>query len=495
MVLGLSQKERNAVLWAALQNGKAEPIRQALKRGGDPNMTVPNGGYNVLSWSAEQYYGSDARERSLILLDAGADPNLKGDNGSTPLYYAVRRSHRDLVQKMMEKGGDPLVRNKNGQTPLSYAVSERDWSSVQAMLTSEVVARLPAPVKGDHDSLEVFSLVRDMIDRGAHPNYFKPLLEKIPDMSAGAEAGYSLAHTAVARNNTSALEALMTRGDFDINAVMRGGRSLLHTALGSNHIDLAQSLINKGADIAATDANGRSVLEAAAQQGAIPLMNLIMRKMREKTGQEQLDSHILNRALLAAAHNGHARAIDVLIRAGADKNALNTKGETPLILAAKGQFAEAVKMLVVKHEADTQISDDAGMIAYDHALEHKKKGKAELADYLILFQPGYEPPPPPPPPPPPVDHNRYVKASDFSVDVKEKGLTMTFNFWTQQVIYRDPEIKQGSNMTIMRFDEIQRQESIAEARDMLERLGGKPPAYDGVGAQKKGGLAGLHKPS
>lgn len=495
MVLGLSQKERNAVLWASVQNGKAEPIRLAIKRGGNPNMTAPESSDSILAWAADQYYTSDVRERCLALLEAGADPNQPNDNGSTPMHFAARRSHRDIIVKMIEKGGDPLARSKNGQTPLSHAISERDWNSVQAMLTPEVLARLPVPVAGDRDSFQIFALARDMIEQSGHPNYFKTLLGKIPDISVGIEAGYSLAHSAVARNNTGALEVLMARGDFDINAVMRGGRTLLHTALGNKNIDLAQSLINKGADISAVDVNGRSVLEAAAQQGVVALMNQIMKKLREQTGKEEIDADILNRALLAAADNGHARAAEVLIRAGAGKDSVNAKGETPLILAAKGQHMEVVKMLIVKYEADTQIPDGTGMIAYDHALEHKKKGKAELADYLILFQPGYEPPPPPPPPPPPVDHNRFSKASDYSIDVKEKGLTMTFNFWTQQVIYRDPEIKQGNNMTIMRFDEIQRQESIAEAHEMLVRLKGNPPPYEAVGAQKKGGLGGLNKPS
>jgi len=60
---------------------------------------------------------------------------------------------------------------------------------------------------------------------------------------------------------------------------------------------------------------------------------------------------------------------------------------------------------------------------------------------------------------------------------------------------RDPDIKQGPNMTVLKFEDIPRQESIAEAREMLERLGGKPPEYASVGAQKKSSLPMPGKPS
>lgn len=489
MVWGLSQKERNAVLWAALKNGKAEPIKQALQRGGDPDMTLPDSEVPVLCWAAGEYYGSETRTRCSLLLQAGADPNKTTSHGDTALMLAVRRGHSEVVTAMLEKGADPLKANKSGQTPLDQAMANKSWQIASLMMTPEVMASLPVPTAGDRDSMRILSLARSAIDSGAYIHFLKPLLDQIADVNVGLSEGYSLAHNAVARGNTAALEALMARPDFDINVTVRAGRTLLHVALGNREFDIAQTLIGKGIDIAAADANGRTPLEIAAQNGSVALTNLLMRKMREKDGAENIAQDILDRALLAAAGQGHARICDILLKAGADKHAKNAKGETPLIAAAKEGHIETAKMLVVKHDVDTQIADDAGMIAYDHALQLKNNGKTEMADYLICFQPGYEPPAPPPPPPPPVDHNRYVKASDYSVDVKEKGLTMTFNFWTQQVIYRDPDAK-PSPLSIVRFDELPRQEAILEAREMLERLGGKPPEYGSVPAQKKthGGL-------
>ncbi len=365
MVLGLSQKERDAVLWAALQNGKEEPIKQALARGGDPNMIVPDSpdAQPALSWAAEQYYSHEARTRCNLLLEAGADPNKPDKKGTTPLHSATRRTHRDVVLQMLKKGGKVLNANEYGQTPLGNAIAEKDWTLVGQMLNAETLDALPQPVAGNRDSMQIFALARSIIEQGGHPNYFKPLLDKIADVTIGIEAGYPLAHTAVARGNTAALDALMARPDFDINVSMRGGRTLLHAALGNQNFDLAQSLIGKGADVMAADQNGRTPMETAAQNGSAGLVNQIMRKIREKTRQDKIEQSMLDRSLLAAADRGHARICDILINAGANKEAVNAKGETALIAATKEAHIETVKMLIVKHEVDTQNPDVSGLIA------------------------------------------------------------------------------------------------------------------------------------
>lgn len=491
MAFGLSQKERNDALWQALQSGKADAIRQALARGGDPNMQVPDSQKHVLSYALDTYHSSDARQRCQLLLEAGADPNIAEADGTTPLFYAARRAANETLALMLEKGADPLIKNAQGRTALHAAASDRNWTHFATMLSEATLDRLPKPVRGDKNSMLLFELASNMISAGGYSHSLKPLVEKIPDLSLGVEFGHALAHSAISHGNASAFELLSSRPDFDINAVQRGGRTLLHIALSNENLDVARTLMSKGADISVADQNGRTALDYAASAGASPLLTQILRKLRAAAGDNPLDTAPLNRALLLAAGRGHARACEILIEAGAQKDTVNDKGETPLIIAARQQSLETVKMLLVKYEVDTQTADAAGLIAYDHALEHKKKGKAELADYLIQFQPGYEPPPPPPPPPPPVDLGRFSKNSDFSVDVKEKGLTMTFNFWTQQVIFRDPDAKQG-HLTVVRFDDLPRQDAIAEAREMLERMGGRPPAYETIGGQKKPALA---KPS
>ena len=48
------------------------------------------------------------------LLNGGADPNIRDESGSTPLYYA---SNPTVIEALLNGGADPNVRDGSGKTP------------------------------------------------------------------------------------------------------------------------------------------------------------------------------------------------------------------------------------------------------------------------------------------------------------------------------------------------------------------------------------------
>ena len=56
-----------------------------------------------------------------FLLQAGANPNGRDKNNSTPLMYAARDGHLPCVQLLLHFGADPIFKDNHGWTAIMYA--------------------------------------------------------------------------------------------------------------------------------------------------------------------------------------------------------------------------------------------------------------------------------------------------------------------------------------------------------------------------------------
>ena len=54
-------------------------------------------------------------------LKAGADPNVRAEDGSTPLHWAAINGHVEAVAALLMAGADPNLRNDYGITSLDIA--------------------------------------------------------------------------------------------------------------------------------------------------------------------------------------------------------------------------------------------------------------------------------------------------------------------------------------------------------------------------------------
>ena len=76
-------------------------------------------------WRVAEYgylRGSPYREQQNVKrrIDAGADVNIKGQNGKTPLHLA---DSREVAEVLIENGSDLNAKDKNGKTPLDVTES------------------------------------------------------------------------------------------------------------------------------------------------------------------------------------------------------------------------------------------------------------------------------------------------------------------------------------------------------------------------------------
>ncbi|MGV3721612.1 MAG: ankyrin repeat domain-containing protein, partial [Actinomycetota bacterium] len=92
-----------------------------LKAGADPNQRGREGMTPLCCATA--VHGRPELLR--LLVDSGADVNAADPKGCTPLMWAVRFGNTAVARQLLELGADPNARNNDGDTVLQVAKLRR----------------------------------------------------------------------------------------------------------------------------------------------------------------------------------------------------------------------------------------------------------------------------------------------------------------------------------------------------------------------------------
>jgi len=453
-MFGLSQKEKNQAFREACAEGDVEGALRALDRGVNIREAVAPAGHYPLIWAAGHWDQDVALEFTEKFIERGADPDMRIGGGETPLAAALERSNIPVMRYLIEEGVDPIEPATNGQSLMQLALGHKNWSVAKFLIDEGYGPGLNAHGNG---------LIIEMLEAGAPSDLIKLAVKTVGNINAQYHnRRLSPLGVAVQKQRSDIVEYLLEQPGIEIDIVNNAERTPLHIAINNGFSDMATLLIGKGADLFKKESRDLDALALAASKNMMPVIRAVLGALKERKEPVNLD-----RAMQIAAYNGNAHVVSLIVEAGADVNSADERGRTAAIKAAGEGHVGTLKMLA-KLKADMLKPDNNGMPPLDHAVQ---AGKTEAVEYLKTLQPGYVAPPPPPPP---IDTSRFVRVSDTTIDVKERnGLTMTFNFWTQQLIYRETE--RGSALSVQNFADVPRREAVLEAFEKLKQLGGRPP--------------------
>lgn len=276
---------QTALMWAAAE-GHLDAVKLLIAKGADINakskvfdftalkpkagsvgMNFPRGGFTPLLFAARQGHSNVVK----TLVEAGANINLADPDATTPTLIAILNFHYDIAAYLIERGADVNLADVRGRTPLYGAIDQKNL---------DISNRPPAKVDDQNTPVSIMKL---LIAKGANTNasLLKPIAPRaVLDGADGAlgegatpflraaRAGdidtmkLLLDNKAKARWTTSAgVNALMLAA----GASWRDGKTRAPEA---DSVAAVKWLVSMGFDVNAAAINGETALHGAAMRGA-----------------------------------------------------------------------------------------------------------------------------------------------------------------------------------------------------------------------------------
>ena len=252
----------------------------------------------------------DVKELKKLLKEV--NPNIRNKEGETPLHIVAGRSHLEAVKLLLDHGADPNAQNEMGETPLHYAAG--------------------------HGYVDVVKL---LLERGADPHAQNKYGGTPLHYTAGGGMLVEYYSSATKKDHVKTAKILLERGA-DPNARDYGGRTPLHEAAERCEVDVVKLLLQYGADPNARDDNGQTPLHRITDKP----ITLIFDKPRIYYSKVRPALYfLLGKLGLVNDEGSCAEVIGLLVKHGADPNAKDKHGKTPLGYAIDWQHEYYITLL------------------------------------------------------------------------------------------------------------------------------------------------------
>lgn len=386
---------------AAAIEGNVERVLQMIDNGWDVNTVSPVRGDTPI-FAALQHKHFDVAN---ALLDHGADVNFAGVGKSTPLHHAALVNNTEIIARMMKMGADPTRVDDARHLPLHYAVERANLEASKLLLVDPELMDQPdthdrTPL--DHAvELPKSDIALLLLHAGAHfadnPNHTLyrvgacaskgwteaveiALRQTESDGNLHQEVAERAYNDTFAAGNVPQLKRIAELVPGIAATKPTSGLPRLFIAANFGHTDMVLALLEQGESVnEVAEPSNWTPLHGAVASGSDPkLINLLLKKGADPNAADGIGRTPLH----IAAITGRPGLVQLLLKAGADAGTKDNFGNTPLNYAVRAGLMPSVQLLL--NEKGAQAANNYGDTPYKIAMEMDRQ------EFVSILQP---PPP------------------------------------------------------------------------------------------------------
>ena len=427
----INKKNRTALMMACL-NGKVDAVNILLNAGAKPNIADVYGNtclhiavmqgcceevLQAIADSGANVNAATKKNRTALmiaclvgnaeaiklLLNAGANPNIRDEDDDSCLFHAIRGvCSKDDLQVIINHNADVNVLNKKNHTALIMACLNGKADAVNVLLN--------AGAKPNITDRFGNTCLHNAVRNDCSKEVLQAIINHGADMNAINTMNSTALMEACRKRNAGAVNVLLNAGAKP-NITDGFGNTCLHEAV-RNHCskEVLQAIINHGADINAINEWNSTALKRACMNGNADAVNVLLNveathnitdgfgntclhdAVRNHCSKEVLQAIINhgadvnainkmnNTALMEACQKRNADAVNVLLNAGAKPNITDRFGNTCLHNAVRNHCSKEVLQAIINHGADVNAINKMNNTAL---MEACQKRNADAVNVLL----------------------------------------------------------------------------------------------------------------
>lgn len=276
-----------------------------------------------------------------LIIDAGCNLDIQNGKGQTALHLAAANEMEEFVRLLCQAGADPDVQDNEHQSPIHLATA-RGYQRIMDILSEKFKASIMHRTK---DGSTLMHLASSAYNAQAALNFIR---KGIPIHMPNKE-GAKCIHIASIRGHVEVVKAIVAKGE-NVDSRTKDGFTPLHLAVKFGKHELVEALLGLGANLQLKAVKGgETALHLATLvsdgQDCVDLL------IRSGADVDAVDSR-LETPLHFSCRANNLRAAELLLDDGAKIELQNELGENILHVAVRESYLELIRDVIIHHVAN-----------------------------------------------------------------------------------------------------------------------------------------------